>query len=376
MSIRVKISFSVFLTVFFTAFIGVFMLIPFYYGHPFFDLGRFKGATTLATFFFLLYSLIAASIAVALHAVSMMAEQRFRKKLSKKVKTSFSLGLAFLLVLSAVYDVHTSTSSCSGVSENNPFLGKIGHWDVKGFEWGEPDNTYSSGFSYAYENNIITVWVGDWEHDYYQGITVGAVRQGSVWDLATAPWYDQTTYQPAPLHFADKSSIILTARVRIDSQQRTGLGWINWLFNPWFRVQSTYKGVTRERKMVWDIVWGWNSFAGLPNTQDFIDENENLHLVFFMPEMAQNGEWKTHSIDLLKMAEEARNRLIPVAGRVNVPIKEIWKFDADSLYLWSIDVCVEGFDYDTQFSVDYLRVNYMMQGTNSYPFISSWGDEG
>jgi hypothetical protein len=128
--------------------------------------------------------------------------------------------------------------------------------------------------------------------------------------------------------------------------------------------------------MVWDIVWGWNSFAGLPNTQDFIDENENLHLVFFMPEMAQNGEWKTHSIDLLKMAEEARNRLIPVAGRVNVPIKEIWKFDADSLYLWSIDVCVEGFDYDTQFSVDYLRVNYMMQGTNSYPFISSWGDEG
>jgi hypothetical protein len=376
-NIRFRIFFSVFLTVFFCAFIGVFMLVPFYYGHPFFDLGRFKGATTLATIFFLLYSLIAAGIAVALHAVSIIAEQRFRRKIRRTIKALFSFGLAFLFVLSVVYDVHTSTYSCCGVSENNAFLGKIGNWDVKGFEWSEPNNTYPSGFSYAYENNIITVWVGDWEHDYYQGITVGAVRQGSVWDLATAPWYDQTTYQPAPLHFEDKSSVVLTARVRIDSQQRTGLGWINWLFNPWFRVQSTYGGVTKERKMVWDIVWGWNSFAGFSNTQDFIDEDENLHLVFFMPVMAQNGEWKTFSIDMLKMAEEARNRLIPLAGRVNLPIKEIWKFEVNSLYLWSVDVCVEGFDYDTQFSVDYLRVNYMTQGrTDSYAFVSSWGDEG
>jgi hypothetical protein len=375
-NIRLKIFFSIFLTVFFCAFVGVFMLVPFYYGHLFFDLGRFKGAATAATFFFLFYSLIAASIAVALYAISIMAKQRFSKKLGRTIKASFSLGLAFLLVLAAAYDVHASTHSCSGVSENNAFLGKIGHWDVKGFEWAEPDNTYPSGFSYDYEDGVIAVWVGDWEHDYYQGITVGAVRQGSVWDLATAPWYDQTTYQPAPLHFAERTSVILTARVRIDSQQRTGLGWINWLFNPWFRVQSTYRGVTRERKMVWDIVWGWNSFSGFPNTQDFIDEDGNLHLVFFMSEMAQNGEWKTYSIDLVEMAEEARNRLMPVAGRVNLPIKEIWKFDVSSLYLWSVDVCVEGFDYDTQFSVDYLRVNYTMQGsTDSYRFISSWGDE-
>lgn len=352
------------------------MFIPFYYGHPFFDLGRSKGATTSATFFFLLYSLIAASIAVALHALCIMAKQRCRKKLNKAIKALFSLGLVFMFVVSAVYDAHANKCSSNGVSESNRFLGKIGHWDAKGFEWSEPDNTYSSGFSYAYEDNIITVWVGDWEHDYYQGITVGAVRQGSVWELATAPWYDQTTYQPAPLHFADKSSVVLTARVRIDSQQRTGLDWTNWLFNPWFRVQSTYKGVTRERKMVWDIVWAWNSFAGFPNTQDFIDEDENLHLVFFMPEMAQNGKWKTYSIDLVKMAEEARNRLMPVASRVNLPIKTIWKFEVGSLYLWSVDVCAEGFDYDTQFSTDYLRVDYTTQGgIDSCHFISSWGDE-
>jgi hypothetical protein len=256
-------------------------------------------------------------------------------------------------------------------------LGKIGNWDVKGFEWGEPDNTYSSDFSYTYESGTISVWVGDWEHDYYQGITVGAIRQGSVWDLTTASWYDKATYQPAPLRFADKSSVMLTAKVRIDSQQRTGLGWINWLFNPWFRVQSTYRGVTKERKMVWDIVWGWNSFSGFPNTQDFIDEDENLHLIFFMPEMAQNGEWKTYSIDLIKIAEEARNRLRPVAGGVNLPIKQIWKFEVGSLYLWSVDVCAEGFDFDTQFSVEYLRVNCTTQGSiDSYAFVSSWGDEG
>jgi uncharacterized membrane protein len=103
------------------------MLIPFYYGHPFFDLGRFKGAATAATFFFLLYSFIAAGMAVALHAASQMAKQRFRKKLDKTVKALFSLGLAFLLVLSAVCDVHTNTYSCSKVSENNAFLGKVGN---------------------------------------------------------------------------------------------------------------------------------------------------------------------------------------------------------------------------------------------------------
>jgi hypothetical protein len=374
-NIHFKIFFSVFPTAFFSAFIGVFMLIPFYYGHPFFDFGRFKGATSLATIFLLLYSCIAAIIVAVLHAVSMTAERRFRRRISKKVRASFSLGLAFLLVLSAVYDAHPNTCSYSRLSENNTFLGKIGNWDVKGFEWSEPDNTYSSGFSYAYENGIITVWVGDWEHDYYQGITFGAVRQGSVWDLVAAPWYDQTTYQPTPLNFADKTSVVLTALVRIDSLQRTGLGWINWLFNPWFRINSTYRGITRERKMVWDIVWGWNCFAGFSNTQDFIDEDENLHLIFFLPELAHTGEWKTYTLDLLKLAEEARNRLVPLTSGVNLPIKEIWKFEVNSLYLWSIDVGAEGFDFDTQFSVDYLRVNFTMQGSSdSYAFVSSWDD--
>ena len=366
---------SVFLAVFFGAFIGVFMLIPFYYGHQIFDLGRFKGAATVATLYMLFCSLIAAGAAIALNMLSTMAEQRFGRKLGKSVKASVSLGLIFLLVLLAVYNTHLSNYSKGEISEDDRFPGKVGDWDVKGFEWSEPDNTYSSGFSYNCDNNIITVWVGDWEHDYYQGITVGAVRQGSVWDLATAPWYDQTTHQPTPLHFADKSSVILAARVRIDSQKRTGLGWTNWLFNPWFSVLSTYEGVARERKMVWDIVWGWNSFTGFPNTQDFIDQDENLHLVFFMPEMAQNGEWKTYQIDLVKMAEEARNRLMLVAGRVNLPVKAIWKFELNSLYLWSVEVCVEGFDYDSQFSADYLRVDYTTQGDiDSYHFVSSWGD--
>lgn len=68
---------------------------------------------------------------------------------------------------------------------------------------------------------------------------------------------------------------------------------------------------------------------------------------------------------------------MPMTGGANLPIKEIWNFDIDSLYLWSVDVCVEGFDYETQFSVEYLRVNYTLQGsTESYAYVSSWGDEG
>lgn len=90
--------------------------------------------------------------------------------------------------------------------------------------------------------------------------------------------------------------------------------------------------------------------------------------------MAQNGEWKTYTMGLLKIAEEARNRLMPMTGGANLPIKEIWNFDINSLYLWSVDV--EGFDYETQFSVEYLRVNYTIQGnTESKAFVLSWGDE-
>lgn len=252
-----------------------------------------------------------------------------------------------------------------------------GYWDVKGFQWGDSDTTYPSGFSYTWQDGVVSIWVGDWEHDYWTGTTVGAVRQGSVWNLATAPWYDQTTYQPTPLHFAGKSSITLSSRVRIDSQYWTDLGWINWLFNPWFRVESTYLGVTEERKMVWDIVWGWGSPVGISTAHNYIDEDENLHLAFFLERLWRTGEWKTYTVDLLDMAEQALHKLIDTPIGL-LPVYAWWQFEVDDLYLWSIDALAEGFDYDTQFSVDFLRVTYEYPPPPSNgngggcPYVSAW----
>jgi len=255
------------------------------------------------------------------------------------------------------------------ITENSPYWATNGFWDFKGFQFGDPHTTYPSGFSYTWQDGVATIWVGDWEHDYYQGITVGTVRQGSVWDLETAPWYDQTTYQPTPLHFLGKSAIDLSSRVKIDNQSRTVLGWTNWLFNPWFRVVSTYGGVTRERLMVWDIVWAWSSWTGFCLANQFLDADQILHLHFLMEEMAQTGEWYTYTIDILDMAERAKQRAEVSYG---------WEFEVDDLYLWSIEACVEGFDYDSAFRVEPLEVTWEYPSTPpgaggvGCPFVSTW----
>jgi hypothetical protein len=267
---------------------------------------------------------------------------------------------------------------------NSPYWVTNGYWDVKGFQWADPGNSYPSGFNYAWQDGIVSIWVGDWEHDYFgwpfiQGTTVGALRQGSVWDDA-APWYDYPpAHQPSALHFGGKSAITLSARVRIDSGYHTDwpYSWINWLFNPWFRVQSRYLDVVRERKMVWDIVWGYDSsygYLGQSTAHDWIDENEILHLAFFMSEMAQTGgEWKLYTIDFLSMAADARARAASM-GPHELPG---WNFEVDDLYMWSIDALVEGFDYNSQFSVDYLKVEYNTGGGGPYcPFVSVWDGTG
>jgi hypothetical protein len=120
------------------------------------------------------------------------------------------------------------------ITDISPYWAASEYWDVKGF--------------YTWQNGVISIWIGDWEHDYYEGTTVGAVRQGSVWD-STAPWYDYPpAYQPTALYFGSKSTITLSSRVRIDNESRTPVGWINWLFNPWFRVMSTFAGSHKRKE--------------------------------------------------------------------------------------------------------------------------------
>lgn len=122
--------------------------------------------------------------------------------MKKKISLSLSLISIFVLTLSmipnalaALYIWTVDRDLALGpITEESSYWATNGYWDVKGFQWGDPGTMYPSGFSYTWQDDIVSIWVGDWEHDYYQGFTVGAVRQGSVWDLTTAPWYDQTTY--------------------------------------------------------------------------------------------------------------------------------------------------------------------------------------
>jgi hypothetical protein len=243
-----------------------------------------------------------------------------------------------------------------------------GFWDVKGFQWGDPDTTYPSDFAYNWYNGIISIWIKDSEGDH-QPTVVGTARQGSVWD-SNAPWYDYPpTYQPTPLHFAGKSSIILTSSVCKDSAHRYSWdSWINWLFNPWFKVTSTYNGVTRERRMVWDIVWAWENYLPFSMAHNYIDmDSETVHLAFNAGEMAQTGEWKSYTIDFLNMANQAKALAAYFFG---------WSFNVEDLYMWSIDVLVEGYNYDSRFSVDNLKIEYDTPSSGGCPFVSVWDGNG
>lgn len=68
MRVETKIFVSTFLVVFSSVFFGVFMLIPFYYGHPLIDLGRLRSWVSglfIVVFFFL--SLIVAGVSVVFY---------------------------------------------------------------------------------------------------------------------------------------------------------------------------------------------------------------------------------------------------------------------------------------------------------------------
>jgi hypothetical membrane protein len=84
MNAETKIFVSVFAIVFTSAFLGVFMLIPFYYGHALVDLGRLKSWTSsLFSAFLLFLSLVIASISVILYEVYTMIRKRREKRKSE-----------------------------------------------------------------------------------------------------------------------------------------------------------------------------------------------------------------------------------------------------------------------------------------------------
>jgi hypothetical protein len=115
----------------------------------------------------------------------------------KGVRVILSCGLIFLLILMAIPNVYAmiyTWNSDANINYNvttviNQYWGTNGYWDVKGFQWGDPDTTYPTGFSYGWQNGVVSIWVADYEADWYptwlQGTTVGTLRQGSVWESGT-----------------------------------------------------------------------------------------------------------------------------------------------------------------------------------------------
>jgi len=284
-------------------------------------------------------------------------------------KILLGLSLGFLVILFPTPNVYATTytwNSHASLSHDfwnvSRYHATDGVWDVRGYQWGDPD-TDPSGFWWMWQDGIVSIWIGDWQHDF-EGTTVGNCRQGSVWSGAT--------YQPPPLRFGGKSAITLKSRVRIDDRTTDVLwGWTNALFDPWFKVESTYMGVTKERLMVWDIVWGWTSALGVPYVKNWIDDDENLHLGFLV-EMAGVGNWKTYTIDLLDIAEKARRRGENLDPELGGP----WSFKVKDLYLYSIEACFEGYAYRAQFSVDHLKVEYEQEITGGgCPYVSVWDGE-
>lgn len=281
-------------------------------------------------------------------------------------KTLLLLGLVLLTTLVMVPPSHATVYTWNA----DPYLlSNTNHqyWDVVAFQWGDPDTTYASGSSISWQNGLVTIWVKDNEGDN-QGTTVGSCRQGSPFPQSgSTPWYDLTSYQPTPLHFSGKSSVKFLSTVRIDSQNRYDPGgWINWLFNPWFKVQSTYGGVTKERLVVWDIVWAWSSWLGFPFAFNWVGSDESLHLAFSMSDMAQTGQWKTYVIDFLDMAQQAKQIASYWFG---------WNFNVEDLYLWRIDDCVEGYNYDSKFSIETIMVEYEVPSPPpppGCPYVSVW----
>jgi len=104
MKAETKIFVSIFPVVFFLLFITVFMLIPFYYGHPLFDLGLLASWTSsLFITFSFLFSLFIAGVSVISYNLYEEVKKKERNKIMSKRLAAFILLLGLTITYPAIF---------------------------------------------------------------------------------------------------------------------------------------------------------------------------------------------------------------------------------------------------------------------------------
>ncbi len=159
-----------------------------------------------------------------------------------------------------------------------------------------------------------------------------------------------------PLKVGDCTLLKLKAKTRLSNWNISHV-YFNGLYDLWFRVVSTYRGITKERDLCIDIAWVTNQ----PVKHHWIDKNGGFHFYYRLRDARRlKDDWRIHELDIKKILDEA--------SRVGAKLFR-WKFNPEDCVFnwidWGIEI-FEGILYmkgsaDITGEIDYYKIEYRLK---------------
>jgi len=261
----------------------------------------------------------------------------------------------------------TSMSSCFASQDSwnkNPYLDAVESeyvppnetdqdhfyydWRIEFFRWSRQGGTHEKGLGEAW-------WFAD------GGIVrIRSQASGLKGSTQYCRLYQDQSMIGWSLRVGDCSYLRLEGRARLVNWSLSDV-YFNGLYDLWFRVVSTYRGVTRERDLCVDVAWVTNQ----PVKHHWIDSNEGFHYYYPLDDARRpDDQWRTHELGIMTILENARTAGDEIFG---------WGFDPSDCRFnwmdWGIEIfertLVRGGSGDITVEVDYYVIAYLLKSSQT-----------
>jgi hypothetical protein len=224
-------------------------------------------------------------------------------------------------------------------------------WVTDAYEWDFDKPTENVTYwDYSWGNGILTMWGSDDDRDYsgYPIILIGQEPQSqySFSDLNNYLYYFKFRVNPVEAN-----------QLTCDLNQYLIEGcWAHFMVDLFFKVKSTYQGVTKERTLIldlnykWTETWTWSiKFQGNPRLMS--KQDGWFALAYDIPNPGWNS-WKDYNLNL-------NNILTSIQA---VSANNGVYFEVKDLKLYRVQPLIELRQYEAKFAIDKIQVEAKRRG--------------
>jgi hypothetical protein len=253
--------------------------------------------------------------------------------------------LSILFFISFFFSIFLmSHSSRAEWLQNSEFTYVNQAWIPDAFEWdfNKPGENVTY-WDYSWENGIVTMWGSDDDRDYsgYPIIFIGQEPQNQY------PFSNFYNYR----YFL---------KFRVNPVQATRLTcdiphlvieecWAHYMVDLFFKANSTYQGVTKERMLILDLNYKWTettwSIKHPGNPRMMSKQDGWFALAYDIPNPGWNS-WKDYNLNLNDILYSVQ--AVSASNGVY--------FDVKDLKLYRVQPLIELRQYDAKFAIDRIQV--------------------